>query len=773
MFSKQKSEKGISVIIPTFNRAKYLYATLICLCNQKTDNFNDYEIVVIDSGDDETGTVVEKIRQTSIVNIIYKKIRNCENRSLLRNTGIKFSNYEILVFLDNDMLVPPDFIRKVFFAQQNNEKQVLLGYRKLLTAFSLDAIGEETLHDNFSIIDQLPYYKDERLEKDVTIEPWRFVFSHTMSVHKSVMNEIRGFDKTFGQQWGLEDIELGVRLAKSGCSFAYLEDCFTYHQPHFKQSSSEQRKAEPNRRLLAKLHNSFEVELMLEFYQQYEKIFPVVKDLHLTESCHTKGKIKFDLILARVHSMYDSKVFANERLGVYIPAENGVYKNVLISKEFYKMPETIQRAILAEAYRTSVNVYYEDCTEERQELVKKICFDINNVLHIEKADGYIKTNKNKDSHKTAINCVLPDILNSEKRVIYQWVLNRLKKNGEIVNIQDTRKERTFLDDDFSLPKEYLAEIDPLINTEYGNIPYRTVNSLFYLHSQTLDSAENSIESFVFHDDECIYSSQYLIRRKYENCVHFDETCYNLLSFACIEDLSHLYKSSATDVNKAKSFCCFMNNSFYDDGIDLILESFATYKKNNPEATLSIRTIDIKETVKNCYPLHNEASKKNKVYSADYKYSNDVLLLQNTIEQLGLTKNVTVIKKKMSLLDSFEFIDSHSTLIFAARTCCVPPQVFISILLKKNTIIASHHSLMQPFDDCCVKVDSEIKPFAEELRVPKTINNIFLSLGKIDTNKLVSAFDEKAKNILEPKSIDQLLKCGNDIYEKVKTIPCRV
>lgn len=672
------------------------------------------------------------------------------------------------------MLVPPDFIRKVFFAQQNNKKQFLLGYRKLLTAFSLDAIGEETLHDNFSIIDQLPYYNDERLEKDVMLEPWRFVFSHTMSVYKSVMNTIKGFDKNFGQQWGLEDIELGIRLAKSGCSFAYLEDCFTYHQPHFKQSSSEQRKAEPNRRLLAKLHNSFEVELMLEFYQQYEKYYSVIKDLHSTVSCHTKGTIKFDLILARVHSLYDSNVFANERLGLYIPAENGVYKNILISKDFYKMPETIQRAILAEAYRTSVNVYYEDCTEERQELVKKICFDINNVLNIEKANGYVKTNKNKDSNKTAINCVLPDILNSEKRVIYQWLINRLKRNGEIVNIQDTRKEITFLDDDFSLPKEYLAEIDPLIDTEYGNIPYRTLNSLFYLHSQTMGSAENSLKSFVFNDDECIYSSKALTRRKYENCVHFDETCYNLLSFACIEDLSHLYKCNKdTGLNNIKSFCCFMNNGFYDDGIDLILESFTTYKKNNPEATLSIRTIDINEMVKNCYPLHNEASKKNKVYAADYKYSNDVLLLRDTIEKLGLEKNVSVLKKKMSLPDSFEFIDSHSTLIFAARTCCVPPQVFISILEKKNTIIASHHSLVQPFVDCCVKVDSEIKPFAEELKVPKTIDNISFLLGRIDVNKLVSAFDEKAKNILEPKSIDQLLKCCDDIYKKVKTIPCRV
>lgn len=35
MEMKKSWEEGISVVIPTFNRAQYLYATLICLCNQK------------------------------------------------------------------------------------------------------------------------------------------------------------------------------------------------------------------------------------------------------------------------------------------------------------------------------------------------------------------------------------------------------------------------------------------------------------------------------------------------------------------------------------------------------------------------------------------------------------------------------------------------------------------------------------------------------------------------------------------------------------------
>ena len=50
---KKSWEEGISVVIPTFNRAQYLYATLICLCNQKVAENVNYEIIVVDSGDDE------------------------------------------------------------------------------------------------------------------------------------------------------------------------------------------------------------------------------------------------------------------------------------------------------------------------------------------------------------------------------------------------------------------------------------------------------------------------------------------------------------------------------------------------------------------------------------------------------------------------------------------------------------------------------------------------------------------------------------------------
>ena len=48
----------VSVILPVFNEANYIKATLDSIINQ---NFNDYEVIVIDDGStDDTLNIVEK-----------------------------------------------------------------------------------------------------------------------------------------------------------------------------------------------------------------------------------------------------------------------------------------------------------------------------------------------------------------------------------------------------------------------------------------------------------------------------------------------------------------------------------------------------------------------------------------------------------------------------------------------------------------------------------------------------------------------------------------
>ena len=93
---KKEIQKGVSVIIPTFNRVKFLYPTLLCLANQKVEETLEFEIIIVDSGDDETEPVIRMFQNSGKLSIVYKKIKKCKNRSLLRNTGADCANYYIM-----------------------------------------------------------------------------------------------------------------------------------------------------------------------------------------------------------------------------------------------------------------------------------------------------------------------------------------------------------------------------------------------------------------------------------------------------------------------------------------------------------------------------------------------------------------------------------------------------------------------------------------------------------------------------------------------------
>src|SRR5574344_405103 len=279
MEAMKRVKDGVSVIIPTFNRLGYLYATLVCLLHQNTENLCDYEIVIIDSGNDGTEKIIEYIKQTTKINVIYRKIKNCTNRSLLRNTGGKLANYEILVFLDNDMLTPPDFIQRHYTSHKEKEQLVVMGCRKSLISFDLPQITEAVLRDNFNIVETLPYYTDERLNRDIGVESWRFVFSHTLSLSKKDFAEAGQFNIEFGEHWGFEDLELGFRLMNNGCCFELMKDIFTYHQPHFTQSTKEQHEKSENGSLFIKLHNCFECELYESFYTSFDEYYPLLKEI--------------------------------------------------------------------------------------------------------------------------------------------------------------------------------------------------------------------------------------------------------------------------------------------------------------------------------------------------------------------------------------------------------------------------------------------------------------------------------------------------------------
>jgi FkbM family methyltransferase len=92
----------VSVIIPCFNYGKYLLEAFESVWSQ---NYPNVEIIVVDDGStDDTKNICEKYPQ---VKYIYQ---TNQGLSAARNTGIKMSKGEFLIFLDADDLLLPDAI---------------------------------------------------------------------------------------------------------------------------------------------------------------------------------------------------------------------------------------------------------------------------------------------------------------------------------------------------------------------------------------------------------------------------------------------------------------------------------------------------------------------------------------------------------------------------------------------------------------------------------------------------------------------------------------
>ena len=770
MNKKVNFKNGCSVIIPTFNRAEFLYPTLLCLCNQK-DLPCEYEIIVIDSGDDGSDVITANVKKSFNCQIFYKKIKKCKNRSLIRNEGAKLARYGILCFLDNDILVPPDFIRSHFEEHQKTKNLVLLGLRKSLLQFDISKLSEEALLTNFSILEQLPYYTDERLKTYSDTEPWRFVFSHTLSMQKTDFIKAGGFYPDFGEHWGFEDLELGFNLQLSGCVFKLLENQFTFHQPHFLQSNKEQHEKSHNASLFLQLHNCFECELYESFYTSFDEFYPVLKTLKDSFEIPPKEIQKnYNLIFGCLFSSLENIQYKNMCLGAYSIQKSNSCNKLLILNTFFAFPRIIQMSILSEAFRVSSKVYLENTESKKVEEFITIAKDAGLVLTFRAYDNKSEFIKTDTCSSKLFVMLLPDIFEPEKRYVYNFLASHMQQNGSYVNLRDLRKTENVESDDFCLPLESQKLISKNFERCFGKTQLQFINSLSMLLADFSPAMENSSKSFVIHDEDYALKFNSLKFRKADNANHFNESVFVCLSFLSVYEICQKYmEKKKSELNKLDSknkdsFICFMENGFLEDGIDLILEAFSKYYNNHPDARLTIKIPDYNNFTRVVYTLHNDISKTSKMFAAKQKIELDYRKLNEKAKLLGVEPKISIICKNLSINEIISLIDKNETLILASRSCNVPPQVYISLLLEKRTVISQHHIILKWFQKLCAVTESLPCEFANELQVPASCMNVAYLAFRTNTDSLLNNFNAEREII----SDELKMKIESEAYKIIDT-----
>lgn len=207
-----------TVVVPTYNRALLLER---CLASLAAQNYADYEVIVVDDGStDDTGAVVEDFPRV-------KYLRQ-DNRgpAAARNLGWTHADGEVIAFIDDDCVAPPDWLFRLAEAYERYPQ--VSGVGGFLEA------PPEVLES--SLLAQYEQYMTRNVYQardEECLGGFECPAGGTcnMSYRRKVLVGVGGFDESFPVAAG-EDAELKLRICQGGHRLLYIPLKVTHLRPY-------------------------------------------------------------------------------------------------------------------------------------------------------------------------------------------------------------------------------------------------------------------------------------------------------------------------------------------------------------------------------------------------------------------------------------------------------------------------------------------------------------------------------------------------------------
>ncbi|PID48141.1 MAG: hypothetical protein CR967_01250 [Proteobacteria bacterium] len=203
----------VSIIIPAYNQAIFTYKAIESILQNA--NKISYEIIVIDDNSSEKDAIqiADKVR-----NIKY--IRNNNNLGFLKNCNkaVSFAEGKYLVFLNNDVIVLPNWLSSLLDVLENNNDVGLVGSKLIFADGILQEAGGIIWNDasgkNFGRGDD-PKKSEYNYLREVD-----YVSGASMAIRRDLFINIGGFDERFAPAY-YEDSDLAFTVRSLGLKVVY------------------------------------------------------------------------------------------------------------------------------------------------------------------------------------------------------------------------------------------------------------------------------------------------------------------------------------------------------------------------------------------------------------------------------------------------------------------------------------------------------------------------------------------------------------------------
>ncbi len=212
--SRAAKKQQVTVIMPVFNQAEHTERCLHALAANTEVAEVDYELVVVDNGSTDWTPYLVNAFEGDV-----QLLSNDTNLGFARacNQGAEVAQSEYLLFLNNDTLPHPGWLRALVEVAKSDQEIGIVGAKLLYPDTEQVQHAGLVLHNGIpEHVHRGAHYTDPEVEVQREMD---MVTGACMLVRSNLFNDLGGFDEMFLN--GMEDVDFCLRVRDKGFKVLY------------------------------------------------------------------------------------------------------------------------------------------------------------------------------------------------------------------------------------------------------------------------------------------------------------------------------------------------------------------------------------------------------------------------------------------------------------------------------------------------------------------------------------------------------------------------